>query len=488
LTTSPTQLPAGSNSITATYSGPEANYAASGPSNAVTQTINQASSATTLSTALATAPSVPVTSSNYGNSVILTATVTGSSSGTPGNPTSGTVTFKNGTVALTGTVVYTSTLSGYVATLTTTATQLTLGLHSLTAVYNGNTNFKASAASTPPVSFTVNKAVASVTVSAMIGTNTVTSSTYGQAVTFVAAIGIGTGGTPGTPTGTVSFYLDGSATAFASNIAVVGGVAKTTTTTTFLAANVSPGHSIKAVYTSTNTNIVGNNNTLSNFIVQKDSTTLGLTSSPAVWGLGQATTFTVTVANSSFPGIIPTGTVHLVVTDPSSNTTTLTGTLSAGKVTFHYTFPSGGTKGSYTVAANYLGATNFTTSTNTLAQAQVLNATTLSLAASPSPGTAGSPSTFTTVLSGIGIGAISGATVGSSLGSVQFYDNGVLLGVGTVTAVSANSVTVVFKTTYGTNGSHKIQAFYSGDGSNFNPAASPLVAYTVNPKPTGRLV
>jgi len=127
-------LPAGSDSITATYSG-DATFLVS-KSAILTETVNKyATTATVASNA---------NPSSYGQSVTFTATVSSSSGGTP----TGTVTFRNG-----GAILGTQTLSGDVATFTTSA--LIAGTHSITATYNGD----ASNATTtsPPISQVVAK-------------------------------------------------------------------------------------------------------------------------------------------------------------------------------------------------------------------------------------------------------------------------------------------------------------------------------------------
>jgi hypothetical protein len=74
--------------------------------------------------------------SNFGQSVTFTANVTPQFSGT----VKGAVTFYDGTMPL-----KTAYLSGAVAKFTTSA--LTAGSHTITATYNGSTNFYASSAS-----------------------------------------------------------------------------------------------------------------------------------------------------------------------------------------------------------------------------------------------------------------------------------------------------------------------------------------------------
>ncbi|MGO9914629.1 MAG: beta strand repeat-containing protein, partial [Isosphaeraceae bacterium] len=126
--------------ITAVYSG-DPNFAAS-TSAALSQTVNQAATTTTVKSS--TDPSV------YGQSVTFTATVAPTSPGA-GNPT-GTATFKDGSTTLgSGTL---STSNG-VTTATFTTASLSDGAgQEITAVYSGDPNFTTS--TSPPLSQTVN--------------------------------------------------------------------------------------------------------------------------------------------------------------------------------------------------------------------------------------------------------------------------------------------------------------------------------------------
>ncbi len=114
-------LTVGSHGITAVYSGDASNLASTSPS--LTQTVNQTATTTTSLTS-------SVNPSQVGQAVTFTATVT-SSGGTP----TGTVTFKDGVVA-----IGSATLAGGgVAALTISS--LTRGSHSITAVYGGSATF-----------------------------------------------------------------------------------------------------------------------------------------------------------------------------------------------------------------------------------------------------------------------------------------------------------------------------------------------------------
>ncbi len=122
-----TSLPVGTDSITAVYGG-DSDFAGS-TSAAVSQTVNQASSSTTLKSSL--------NPSTSGQSVTFTANISGQFSGVA----TGTVTFNNGNSSLGS-----GSVSNNMATLTTTA--LPVGTDTITAVYNGDSNFTGSTSST----------------------------------------------------------------------------------------------------------------------------------------------------------------------------------------------------------------------------------------------------------------------------------------------------------------------------------------------------
>jgi hypothetical protein len=116
-------LSVGSHALTAVYNNTDGNYTTS-TSTALTQTVNQAHTSTTLTSSAPTAA--------YGQPVTFTATVLPKAPGA-GVPT-GTVTFMDGSVVL-GTV---NVVNGTAQLITST---LARGKHSITAVYNGDAGF-----------------------------------------------------------------------------------------------------------------------------------------------------------------------------------------------------------------------------------------------------------------------------------------------------------------------------------------------------------
>jgi hypothetical protein len=210
-------LALGSHTIVAVYETSGKDIAS--VSAAITQTVNKAGTTTTVTSS--------VNPSSWHQAVTFTATVHGAFGGLP----TGTVTFKNGTAVLgTGTL----NASG-VATLTATA--LTVGVHSITVAYPGDTDFTASTSS--PLAQTVNKAATTTTL-----VSSLNPSNHGQAVTFTATIAPAFGGAV---TGTVNFK-DG---ATIIGTGAVNAAKKATFTTSTLTVGT---HSISAVYTG-NTNL-----------------------------------------------------------------------------------------------------------------------------------------------------------------------------------------------------------------------------------------
>jgi hypothetical protein len=201
-------LAGGTHAITAAYGGSSPFVAST--SGALTETVKQAATTTTVAASPNPAP--------YGKSVTLTATVA-SGAGAP----TGVVTFKDG-----ATTLGTGTLAGGKASLATA--KLAVGSHSITATYGATKNFLASGSKA--VSESITKAASSASL-----TSSLNPSKHTQKVTFTVTV---KSSTSGTPTGSVTFK-DGS-TALGTK-ALSGG--KATFATTSLAVGT---HSITVAY------------------------------------------------------------------------------------------------------------------------------------------------------------------------------------------------------------------------------------------------
>jgi len=196
---STSSLGAGMPTITAVYNGSSKFSASSG---SVLQTVNKASTTTTITGA-------SLNPSTFGDSVTFTASVTtGAGAGTP----TGSVSFMRGASTLGK-----GTLISGTASFTTKSTQLPAGTDLITAVYGGDSN---RAGSTSPAD-TQNVNKATTTTQIIANPTTITS---GSQVTLTATV---TATPSSTPTGTVIFS-DGTITLGSVNL--VNGAATLITT------------------------------------------------------------------------------------------------------------------------------------------------------------------------------------------------------------------------------------------------------------------
>jgi VCBS repeat-containing protein len=266
-----------------------------------------------------------------GQTITLTATVTGS----PTKPT-GTVTFKDGS-----TVLGTATLnSSGVATL---SVSLMAGSHPLTAVYGGDTTFAGSTSTA--LTQTVNQAKTQVAI-----TSSANPSVYGQTVTFTATVTVSSPGS-GTPTGTMTFY-DGGA-AIGTGTVGSGGVATFTIST--LSVN---SHAITAKY---NGDVNFSSSTTSSLNQQVKKASTAVTAGPTSAKVNQPVTLTATVSVLSPGGGTPTGTVTFK--DTTTNTTLGTVTLQNGVATLSGVIFT--TTGQHNISVTYNGDNNDLTSSIT---------------------------------------------------------------------------------------------------------------------------
>jgi len=217
-TVTPLDLPGGSPyTITASFAGDAPTYLASSDSSK-SFTVMKAPTTTTLAVS-------PASPSVFGQPVTLTATVTPNDNG-------GSVKFLDGASPIPGCSAQPLSGASHQATCVTGA--LSVGNHTVTAVYSGDANYLGSTSA--GVLYTVNKAMTTTTLSA----TPAGSSTFGQAVTFTALVAPVPPGA-GLPTGTVAFTVDGGAV----GSAVLSGTAHASIATSSLAAGT---HTIGATY------------------------------------------------------------------------------------------------------------------------------------------------------------------------------------------------------------------------------------------------
>lgn len=296
--------------------------------------VSQASTTTTLTSSSST--------SVHGQSVTFTAVVAAVPPG--GGTPAGTVDFMDGTTQV-GTGALDST-----GTATFSTSSLSVGTHSITAVYPGDTNYITSTSSA--LSHVVNQATTTTTLTS--GTNP---SVYGQSVTFTAVVAPVSPGA-GTPPGTVNF-LDG--TTQIGTGALTSGTA--TFSTSSLSGTASP-HSITAVYVG-DTNFATSTSTAVSQVVNAAATTTTAsdataTSSPS----DQNITLNATVTSSG--GSVNEGTETFTIMQGATVIgTAVTFNVASGAASGIYVLPGGTGTGTYTIQAVYNGTANFATSTDT---------------------------------------------------------------------------------------------------------------------------
>ncbi len=453
-------LVAGEHPLTAVYAGDE--YYKATESAPLTQTVNKANTSTTLSSSDTT----PV----FGQSLTFTATVTESETVlTPGAGTpTGIVTFQDVFTDAAGTFTTTigsGTLNGE-GVAGFTISSLAVGQHTIIATYEGNANFSQSQTS---MTFTVDKADTTTGVTHSSSNPSV----YGESVTFTAIVSATLPGA-GTPTGTVTFKVDGTAVSIGTLGFTNPGEVRWRTSygdsTELDTAPADGNHAITAFY-SGDGNFNGSDNSASPFTqtVNKADTTVRLQIPLAETDFGQSVRMTAIVSVDQPGGGTPTGTViFTVATVPPI---VVTGTLPAGGMMVTVvtnTIPVG----TWNVVAAYGGDDHFNGAPSGTVEHKVNKTdseTTLESSANPSD--FGQTLTFTATVEPAGLGLFASVeptgTVTFTLGTV---------GVMTDTLDASGVATVVTDTLPA--GEHEITAEYGGD-DNFKPSEDTL-RQTVN--------
>jgi trimeric autotransporter adhesin len=423
----------GDHSITAVYSG-DTNYLAS-TSATVTQVVDQAST-TTILTALPE-------SSYLGESVTFVAQVAAVSPG-KGTPT-GSVMFMDGTTEL-----GTSALSSGAANFSTTG--LTLGTHSITAVYTGDADFTASTSSpSQPIVGGTSTALAS----------SVNPINFGQSVTFTATVtAAATGGS--VPAGTVVF-MDGT-TDLGHSTLDNSGVATFSTTSLQGGSN-----SITAVYEG-DAESVGSTSSAIIQVVNQASTTTTVTSSVNASVFSQIVTLAATVST----GVgTPTGTVTF------EDGSTVLGTAPVG-ASGAATFSTNALAvGPHSIVAVYSGSDSYVSSQSSkLALSVSQAATTISLNSSNTTPGVGQNVTFAATVAATAPGA------GIPTGVVAFFDGSTAIGTAPVTNGQA-----VLTTTFSAVGNGRvITATYLGSSGFLTSTSAGQSENVVQGTPTITLI
>ena len=427
-------LAAGTHPITATFTPSNAAaFSSSTTASALNYTLNTPATATT--TTLTGNPS----SVTVGAPTTLTATVAPSTA-------TGTVQFKDGSTDLGTPVTVTS------GQAVSAAQTFTVGTHSLSAVYTPNS--ASFLASTGTLSYTVNPQPATTTTT----TFTITQSSpqqYGTSLSFNATVA------PSTAVGTVHFF-DGSVDV--AHATVSDGMASASY------AGLSAGtHTLKAEFQPTDSTVFGQSDSLTqSFSITPAASTVSLVASPASSAsFGQAVTITATVGPAGVGG----GTVQfrsLPGDVAIGGPVTVTGTTAQITTPSPLPVTTTGLEAIFTPSS-----ANYSTSPNTSIDYAITPADTgVSLTVTP-PGGQAVDGTVETLTAAI--------TPASAPGTVQFFDDGSMIGSAVTVADGSASLQQTLA-----DGPHTLTAmFITSDSSSFNSSpTSNSVTYTVVPPPT----
>ena len=340
----------------------------------------------------------------------------------------------------------------------TTSTPLTVGLHTITASYGGDTNEITSA------SAILNQIVGDAAGVVTLAANPVSPSVFGQPVIFTATVAASPVG-GGTPSGLVTF-VDGS-TAIGSAV-MAGGVATFTTA----AMAVGNTHSIKAYYGG-DANFTPGISAALPYTVNQSGSTAALTSSANPSVFGQSIVLTATLTATSPGAGIPTGSV----TFKDGATTLGTGTLTNRRKRHALALFPNLAIGGHSLTVVYGGDTNFITSTSpTLTQTVNQSVSLTALASSANPSVFGQTVTYTATVTASAPGT------GIPTGTVTFKEGAVTLGSGTLTSGIATFTSSALAV-----GSHSLTAIYGGD-TNFASSTSSALAQVVIKDNAGTVV
>lgn len=418
-TFSTASLPVGGNSITASFT--DVNNV-TGTSSPLTQTVEQQTTATVLSSAN---PSI------FGSPVTFTASVVASGSVTP----TGTVTFFDGTTPIgTGTLAASGTATG-MASLQTS--RLSAGTHTISISYGGDAdNFSSTSAG---LIQTVN--IASTTTALAASANPAIA---GKPVTFTATITANSG----TAAGTVNFY--NGATLLGSGTLNGAGVASYST------AGLAVGtYSITAAYVGNGNDSASTSAALPFSVIQASTAVQLISNRPSVV-VTNPVTFTATVTGN---GATPTGSVTF-----KDGANTLGSVVLNGSGVAAYTTSSLAV-GQHNITAAYSGdARDGAIASAVLVETVTAYATQTNLATSATSLTTDQPLTLLTTTVSTNGGAVTG--------TITFMNGTATLG---TAAVGANGTATL--TLNPDSGTYNITAHYGGDPVN---APSISNAVTVN--------
>jgi hypothetical protein len=405
-------LTGGTHNITATYNSGGNGFVASSSSLSIVVKSDVSS------TTILVASSNPVVE---GQVIALTATVTAAS----GDPT-GNVTFMDGSTLIGAVAIDPATQQAVAFT-----SSLTIGGHTITADYTGDTGYMSSKSS--GISETVNPVGADTTTGLAVSPNP---ELAGQTIALTATVT----SLAGIPTGTVTF-MDGST--------LIGTVAINPATQQaigFTDALTAGSHAITAMYSGATTFASSTSTTVNEQVSPVGTlTTTALTSSSHTVVSGETVALVATVTATSGS---PAGSVSFM------DGTTLLGTVAINTGTHQaIAYSNLLSVGMHNITAVYAGSSTFATSTSATVHEVVNIDATATTVTAPNNVNAGSLVVLTATVTPFAPGA------GIPTGTVTFMDGSTLIG---TTSIDPLTHTYLAGTVSLTPGVHTITAAYGG--------------------------
>ncbi|MCX6397575.1 MAG: Ig-like domain-containing protein [Propionibacteriales bacterium] len=418
-----TGIAVGPHTVKAVYLSDDLNFFTS-TSQTLTQTVNKASTTTSLSTS--------VTPSVFGQPVTFTAAVSVNAPGA-GAPT-GSIVFKDG-----ATVIGTEPVGpGTGEQASITVSSLSVGQHAISAAYSGDGSFNPS---TGNVAQQVIRAQTTVTIA-----SSANPAANGEGIQYTATVAPVAPGA-GVPTGKVTFYVNGAN--LGSSRTLTDGVA---TSSNF--ASLTPGtYKITATYNGDG-NFVGSTGYLdqgTGQVVTKGNTTMVLSSGPSPSVYGDAVTVSTTVSAVAPATRRPTGVVQIWEGGELLGATSLT-PASASSTSESVFVTTGLSAGTHSLTAVYVGNFNFNGISKTTSQVVGQVPTVVGVESGSNPAVYGDTVTFTATVN---------ASTGTPTGSVTFKEGSAVLGTAPVGA--GGQATLAVPDLHA--GTHTVKATYSGDVS-----------------------
>ena len=379
----------------------------------------------------------PPAGSVHGQATSFSATVS-QAQGSGLTPT-GTVQFSVDGIALGGAV----NVVGGVATSPSTSI-LSTGTHSVTAHYNGDSNFNPS--DSAGATAVVGKASTATTLDA-----NPPASVHGQGVTFTATVSV-TGAGAGTPTGAVQFDVDGQP--FGTAVPLVGTSASLT-----ISSLSTANHRITATYDGDPDFAISTSDIVNEQVGKAGSSSV-ISSSDQSSVFGESITFSVDIAAVAPGAGTPTGTAQFAVDglNIGGPVNLVDGAATSDAVSLL-------TPGTHIVTVSYSGDGDFNGSNDQLTQTVDQAATKTVISSSVNPSVFGQAVTFHAAVTSVAPGS------GTPTGSVQFYIGGSPVGdpVSLVNGVADAAPIATLEP-----GTYTVTAVYSGDDDYVTSTSSDL--------------